>query len=179
MSPNEPHKRDSYMNYKRDYLTTLVPLVVILLIILSNPPSNAELSNQHLLQSNKVTSSVNHLSFSCHNPKVVINPQKALRTNIYYKDITAYCSCQKCCGKWSINKKTANGKTPMSNHTVAASRSIPFGTRLTIQGLKGVYVVEDRLAVRFDHRIDVYFDNHKAALAFGKRIGARVVAIGP
>jgi len=67
----------------------------------------------------------------------------------------------------------------MSNHTVAASRSIPFGTRLTIEGLKGTYVVEDRLALRFDHRIDVYFDSHKAALAFGKRIGARVVAVGP
>jgi 3D (Asp-Asp-Asp) domain-containing protein len=167
------------MNYKRDYLTTLVPLVVILLIILSNPLSNAKVTNQHLLQSNKVNSLVNHLSNLSTTKVGMSKPTGVLKTNIYYKDITAYCSCQKCCGKWSINKKTANGKTPMSNRTVAASRSIPFGTRLTIQGLKGVYVVEDRLAARFDHRIDVYFDSHKAALAFGKRIGAKVVASEP
>ena len=57
---------------------------------------------------------------------------------------------------------------PVAGVTVAASRSIKFGTWLEIQGV-GKRRVDDRLARRFDDRIDIFFDSHTDALRFGKQ----------
>jgi len=81
--------------------------------------------------------------------------------------VTAYCACHICCGSWFKTAKTADGHTPKQGVTVAASRSIPFGTKVLIDG--HTYIVQDRLAKRFDNRIDIYFNNHKDALKFGKQ----------
>lgn len=83
-------------------------------------------------------------------------------------EVTAYCACEKCCGKWSKYQKTASGATPKEGVTCAAPRRLPFGTVLQIQGV-GRRVVQDRLAPRFDHRIDVFFQSHQKALEFGRR----------
>jgi 3D (Asp-Asp-Asp) domain-containing protein len=80
--------------------------------------------------------------------------------------ITAYCACTICCGP-SASGLTASGKRPVEGVTIAASRSIPFGSRITIDG--HTYTVQDRLAKRYDSRIDVYFREHKAAKKFGKK----------
>jgi 3D (Asp-Asp-Asp) domain-containing protein len=79
--------------------------------------------------------------------------------------VTAYCYCKKCCG---TNAKgiTASGKPAKEGITVAAPRSIPFGTRLDIQNV-GVRIVSDRLALKFDNRIDVFFNSHEKAKQFG------------
>lgn len=87
--------------------------------------------------------------------------------------VTAYCNnynkgCQKCCGKWAAFRRTASGVPPVQGVTVAASRSIPFGTKVHIEGV-GMRVVQDRLAKKYDQRVDVYFDSHEAALKFGKQ----------
>ena len=81
--------------------------------------------------------------------------------------VTAYCACAKCCGK-SAKGITAAGTRPMQGRTVAASRTIPLGTRIHIEGI-GWRTVEDRLAKRFDGRVDVYFASHDAAKKFGKQ----------
>jgi 3D (Asp-Asp-Asp) domain-containing protein len=86
---------------------------------------------------------------------------------IVTKTVTAYCGCKKCCGQWSSGKKTADGHTPKQGVTIAASRNIPFGTRMFILG--HIYTVQDRLAAKYDNRIDIYFTNHNEALKFGKR----------
>lgn len=82
--------------------------------------------------------------------------------------VTTYCGCPKCCGKWSTTHKTADGHTPIEGTTCAASRSIPFGTKLHIEGV-GDRIVQDRLAKRYDDRIDIYFNNHNKAIQFGKK----------
>jgi 3D (Asp-Asp-Asp) domain-containing protein len=83
--------------------------------------------------------------------------------------VTAYCGCKKCCGKWANpNCRTANGNKANEGITCAASRALPFGTRLKIEGI-GIRIVQDRLARKFDSRIDIYFKDHKKALKFGKR----------
>ena len=79
--------------------------------------------------------------------------------------ITAYCACTVCCGK-GAKGITAAGTRPMQGRTVAASRSIPLGTRIHIEGI-GWRVVEDRTARRYDGRVDVYFDRHDEAKKFG------------
>ena len=81
--------------------------------------------------------------------------------------VTAYCPCKVCCGQWA-GGPTASGRMPVAGITVAGPRSIPFGTRVWIEGV-GVRVVQDRLARKYDGRFDLYFSSHADALRFGKR----------
>ena len=81
--------------------------------------------------------------------------------------VTAYCSCQICCGPNASNI-TASGNKPRQGITVAAPRSIPFGTKLYIPSI-GWRTVEDRLAKKYDNRVDVYYKSHKEAKRFGKK----------
>lgn len=97
-----------------------------------------------------------------------------LITNIINATITAYCACKLCCGP-NAKGICANGKTPKGNYTVAASRSIPFGTKCIIGGV--CYTVEDRLAKRYDSRIDVYFAKHSDARKFGIKHNQQVQII--
>lgn len=77
--------------------------------------------------------------------------------------ITAYCGCVKCCGK--TDGITASGAKVKAKHTIAAPLEIPFGTQLVING--HTYTVEDRGGAIKGKRIDIYFDTHEEALAFG------------
>lgn len=87
-------------------------------------------------------------------------------TNLFAQTytVTAYCHCAVCCGE--AGNPTASGKMPKVGVTIAAPRSIPFGTKLHIQGV-GVRTVQDRLPLRYDSRIDVFFGSHQEAKRFG------------
>lgn len=76
--------------------------------------------------------------------------------------ITAYCGCEICCGSWS-GSPTASGAYPTAWHTIACSE-FPFGTVLYIDGY-GYFTVEDRGV--YGEWIDIYFDDHAEADAFG------------
>jgi 3D (Asp-Asp-Asp) domain-containing protein len=79
---------------------------------------------------------------------------------------TAYCSCVNCCGK--SDGITASGVKARANHTIAVDRSvIPLGTEVIIDG--STYVAEDTGGAIKGNRIDIYFDSHSDALAFGRR----------
>lgn len=90
--------------------------------------------------------------------------------------ITAYCSCHECCGRYADNRPTdENGKeivygaasVPLKEGvSVAADTSLlPFGTEIFIDGKK--YVVQDKGGAIKGNRIDIYFEDHDAALQFG------------
>ena len=79
--------------------------------------------------------------------------------------ITAYCGCSKCCGK--STGITASGARAVQGVTVAAPGRFAFGTQLNIGG--NVYTVQDRGGAIQGNRIDIYFSNHQAALAWGVR----------
>lgn len=83
--------------------------------------------------------------------------------NIGEYKLTAYCSCERCCGKWSQFNKTASGTTPQQGRTVACN-SLKFGTRIVING--NIYTVEDTGNMG-TNVIDIYFNSHEAALNFG------------
>lgn len=83
--------------------------------------------------------------------------------------ITAYCSCEKCCGK--SDGITASGKKVQSG--MVACNWLPFGTKVEIEGL-GVFSVQDRGARKYfggkDNHIkalDVYLPTHWEAKRFG------------
>ncbi len=80
---------------------------------------------------------------------------------------TAYCPCARCCGVMGGTGLTASGAKARQGVTVAASRAIPFGSRVVVNGR--TFTVQDRLAARFDSRVDFFFNSHTDALAFGKR----------
>lgn len=92
-------------------------------------------------------------------------------TNLVTLTITAYCNCITICCPSSSKGLTAQGTYPTASKTIAASRSLPFGTRVYIPSLKAWRIVEDRMAKKYDNsRIDVFMKTHKEAIKFGKRV---------
>ena len=80
---------------------------------------------------------------------------------------TAYCPCEKCCGK--NDGITATGVRARANHTVAADPEFfPYGTELLFDC--NTWVVEDcGGAIKGENRIDIFFDTHEEAVNFGKQ----------
>lgn len=79
---------------------------------------------------------------------------------------TAYCPCEKCCGK--SNGITATGVKAKANRTVAADpKVLPYGTEI-LCGM-GKFVVEDCGGVIKGNRVDFFFDSHEEALKFGRQ----------
>lgn len=83
---------------------------------------------------------------------------------------TGYCNCSLCCGKWA-GGHTASGTVPKADHTLAVdahSPKVPMGTKIVMNGK--TYKVEDTgNFARYGTDFDIYFDNHAAAQAWGKR----------
>lgn len=100
--------------------------------------------------------------------------------------LTAYCSCEKCCGKWALNRpKDENGKDIVYGSTgnilvagtsIAVDPSvIPYGYQVEING--HTYTAHDTGGAIKGNRIDVYFDSHQEARNFGVQF-AEVFLIG-
>lgn len=86
------------------------------------------------------------------------------------EECTAYCPGKCCTGKWHKYGRTASGTIPTEGRTIAAPRSVAFGTRVFVEGV-GERVVEDRLSRDFDRpgkrRWDLYLPTHQQARNFG------------
>lgn len=80
--------------------------------------------------------------------------------------ITAYCACVQCCGK--TDGITASGVKAVEGVTVAMNKSIPFGTKIYIDGV-GERIVQDRGGAIKGKRIDLFFNDHQSALNFGRQ----------
>lgn len=99
-------------------------------------------------------------------------------------DLTAYCSCEVCCGKWALDRPTdengekivytASGAVAEAGVTVAVDPDIiPLGSEVYIMG-RGWYTAQDTGAFT-GNVIDIYFDDHEDACEFGRQHG--VVAV--
>lgn len=76
---------------------------------------------------------------------------------------SAYDDCYNCCGK--TDGITASGVKATANHTIAAPPEYAFGQEIEIGGI--TYVVEDRGGAIKGDKIDIFFDTHEEAQAFG------------
>lgn len=89
-------------------------------------------------------------------------------------EATAYCSCEKCCGSWALNRPdgivyTASGAVAEQGVTIAADwDALPPGTVVYIDGL-GERVVQDRGGAIKGNAVDIYFEDHHEALVFGRQ----------
>jgi len=83
--------------------------------------------------------------------------------------VTAYCPCEKCCGKWSDGQTASGYWIQDGDRFVAAPKHIPFGTKLIVPGYNDNKPVEvkDRGGAITVQRLDVYFDDHQTALNWG------------
>lgn len=90
--------------------------------------------------------------------------------------LTSYCACEKCCGYWATIRPldengepivyTASGAIARQGVTVAADTDIlPFGTVILIGGEE--FTVQDVGGGVNGKHIDIYFEDHRAALEFG------------
>lgn len=90
--------------------------------------------------------------------------------------LTAYCSCQKCCGSYALNRPVdedgneivygAMGVRLEAGVSIAVDpRVIPYGAQVIIDG--HTYTAHDTGGNIKGNRIDVYFDDHQEAWNFG------------
>lgn len=89
-------------------------------------------------------------------------PRMSTKTTIFR--VTGYCACSKCCGKFASGY-TSSGTKATAGRTVAASTQYNFGTQLLINGK--AYTVEDRGGAITGNKLDIYFDTHAEAIAWG------------
>ena len=124
-------------------------------------------------------------NFACETEEDIVVPEIKKESLGEFK-LTAYCSCEKCCGKWALNRpKDENGKDIVYGSTgailvagtsIAVDPSvIPYGSQVEING--HTYIAHDTGGAIKGNRIDVYFDSHQDALNFGVQY-AEVFLIG-
>lgn len=90
-------------------------------------------------------------------------------------EITAYCPCEKCCGK--TDGITASGAKAEAGKTIAVDTDvIPYGTEVKIGG--HTYIAQDIGGAIKGNRIDVFYEDHTEALAHGVRYAEVKVKAG-
>lgn len=89
--------------------------------------------------------------------------------------VTAYCSCEKCCGSWSKHKLTSKGRDSKTTRGVAVDpKMIKYGSIVTIPGF-GDFLADDtggamrKSGEKGIVHIDLRFFSHKEALQFGRK----------
>lgn len=96
-------------------------------------------------------------------------PDKPEPINLGVYTITAYCPCERCCGKSPddpLYGVTATGAVATEGRTIAVDPEvIPYGTVVYIDGQ--AYVSEDCGGGIKGKQIDLYFDSHEDALEWG------------
>lgn len=83
-------------------------------------------------------------------------------------EVTAYCACELCCGKWA-DGKTFTGDIATEGVTIATyPDDIALGSKVYIEGI-GERVAQDIGGAIRNKRIDLFFDSHSDALKFGRQ----------
>ena len=83
-------------------------------------------------------------------------------------NVSAYCSCQKCCGIYSDGITASGHVLKPGDKIVAAGKIYPFGTKVFIEGY-GLATVQDRGGAIKDDCFDLYFNTHQEALNWGRQ----------
>ncbi len=165
---------------QRKFLIILIVLLytLVILIFLINL---INLQNDYIVQAHQkeidyLKTKLENLSQEIHKIKlqnVLINKEKvqavSKETNSFIANLTAYCACEKCCGKKPNHPYyglTASGKKVQANRTIAMDKKYPFGTIVKIEGL-GIFEVQDRGGAIKGNDVDIYMNTHQEALNFG------------
>jgi len=95
--------------------------------------------------------------------------------------VTGYCTCPRCCGKFSDGLTADLHKIRKGDAFVAADKRIPFGTEMIIPGYNQdrPVKVKDRGRLIKGNRLDVFFSDHKTAQKWGTRYLDVLVKVEP
>ena len=117
-------------------------------------------------------------------PVYLCEPDIRIEDTYNYMEFTAtaYCKCCECNGKWGTDDPfgqavSATGARLTEGVSIAADFTVlpPF-TQIEISGM-GIYTVHDCGCAIKGNRIDVYFDNHADAEAFGvQKVYVRILS---
>lgn len=92
--------------------------------------------------------------------------------------VTAYCSCEKCCGEWA-NKRPldengnpivygSSGEQLIADYSIAVDLDlIPYGETIYINDMP--YVAHDKGSAIQGKKIDIYMSSHEKALEWGRQ----------
>jgi 3D (Asp-Asp-Asp) domain-containing protein len=108
------------------------------------------------------------LSFDGAKVKSVNDVAHFSRRSLGIFEVTAYCSCPICCGKYSDGTTASGHKIQIGDKFCAVDSCIPFGKKLDIPNYGFVPVLDRGSAIK-GNRIDVYFDTHEEALEWGRQ----------
>jgi 3D (Asp-Asp-Asp) domain-containing protein len=109
------------------------------------------------------------------NTSVVTNPPQTERQIPLWRTVqmrvTAYCPCEKCCGKYADGFTASGHKIKLNETFVAADKQYPFGTEMIVPGYNNDQPVKvlDRGSAIQDDRLDVFFPSHQQALNWGAK----------
>lgn len=107
-----------------------------------------------------------------HSDNILAKRVKGKTPTVKTFNTSAYCSCEKCCGKTS--GVTSSGATPTTWYTIATGKAYPIGTIIYIPALKdkpngGWFIVEDRGGSITNNKIDIYMGTHTQAIQYGRK----------
>jgi len=85
--------------------------------------------------------------------------------------VTAYCPCEKCCGKFADGITACGHKIQSGDTFVAADKRYAFDTEMIIEGYNNSQMVKvlDRGGAIKGNKLDVFFKTHQEALEWGVR----------
>lgn len=86
-------------------------------------------------------------------------------------NVSAYCSCSKCCGEYADGITASGYKIKDGDCFVAAPKKYSFGTEMIVPGYnndKVVKVLDRGGAIKYN-KLDVYFSTHQKALNWGRK----------
>ena len=96
-------------------------------------------------------------------------PEPAVRWETRQMRVTAYCPCEKCCGRHADGITAAGHKINDGDKFAAADGRYSFDTEMLIPGYNNdqpVKVLDRGGAIRGD-KLDVFFNSHQKALEWG------------
>jgi 3D (Asp-Asp-Asp) domain-containing protein len=104
-------------------------------------------------------------------PSVQVSRGEVRNNNVRRFEVTAYTAGVESTGKSPDHPEyglTASGKYVKEGTTIACPPSIPFGTKMKIEGI-GYRVCQDRGSDIVSGRLDVYMSSLSAAQSFGRQ----------
>lgn len=111
------------------------------------------------------TAAPNSIEKSTDYTSTISGPSEEISDEWQLFTLTAYCGCEKCCGK--SDRITATGAYAVEGVTIAVDPAvIPYGSLVDIEGI-GTFVAEDCGGAIKGNKIDIYFERHEDALKFG------------
>lgn len=161
---------NEYSKDMKKYESTVNNQLKLIKQFKSSDSKNKHLISQKVNEINDLNTQLNQIKNENDNLKKKLEARKEVDNKRYYT-ITFYTN-----GYESTQKKvgdigygvTASGTKATAGRTIAAPESIPFGTKVYIEGI-GTRVVEDRGGAIADGHIDVFVNDVNTARSLGKQ----------